>query len=908
MTVFNVLLLVIRLQECENDNGDSIPVIVNDDNFDSDTVGLYQITYTATDPNNNIAEEHFNLEVKVGNPPTLTINGYNDGDIITVNQNDLGFSLPTATAIDAQNNSVDVEINEEVFDITTVGTYTMIYSVTDRFNLTIQKSLIINVLDVEPPVITNANELLLKKGIFIDNTSLIDIATVQVSDNVGINTYSYSIQEVNTISGTPMYDVNWYTSNFNGIISISSDGKIRASKPWAAPGLYTYSFKIEVEDTSGNKATTFMQLRVLETTEPDIQAREFEESIWQEIRYLDSGVIPSGSVGTLTYEIDKQDNLNINDEIFFINSDMTPYTFQRYELSGTNSNDFFFENEFSSNTSLKLANLLDANIIPQYNIRINVVGKLNPSDPDYIIPIDIIINVNSVNALAPALADVIGDLPIDPATGAPEPLTIENMAETYGVSKPNANIFPNGYMDVFTANLVDLPIIDNTLSVHEIKALIQKLPYALWISKEGNLIRTYVKFIKNNTTVQIEFIVDPDNNATYWQAKLEPPSNLSNKLGFLDHMDTGIVFTNNTIDASNFDCLPLPSTDQLQAGIHFLAKGRMFEYDDLPTGLPSYSNPNVEARISVTDAGWTVPDLTASLKMSTNFFNFLDREIIEHLINQSNTARTAILAAEDAIEDAKVILRDAKIALNAAQYPFMLAERAYNTARHATGVSSLEFSLNIFNQELANVTAARNVNLAKEICGPNVCLPYIYPKFCKAAFVYYPCGFGKSYNCFDGCIPDPVAIAEAAAQTIYIASLETIILTKQAALASANLALETPSLTLQAAEQAFNQAELAVDAAELSLTAAQQALITTEQGFGTIGEVARYFLDVLPSISHTTSATFITTASSANNGTYSGTLNFKLKFKGGADVDRTASFSFSDPVGSAVSIANSLIN
>ena len=109
------------------DNYDEhIEVVVTDD-INVDVVGSYTVTFKATDENGNVATETRSFEVKDTTPPVITPDENNVYEIRAFEE------IPEfkATAIDNYDKDVTVKIANNI-DNTNVGTYTVIFTATDK--------------------------------------------------------------------------------------------------------------------------------------------------------------------------------------------------------------------------------------------------------------------------------------------------------------------------------------------------------------------------------------------------------------------------------------------------------------------------------------------------------------------------------------------------------------------------------------------------------------------------------------------------------------------------------------------------------------------------------------------------------------------------------------------------------
>ena len=161
-------------------------------NVDTSTVGIYTMTYSATDHAGNTAHTTRDISVVAGaiadtTPPLITLNGQAN---TTLEQNAV-YTEFGATALDTVDGNVSVTIDGTV-DTATVGSYTVTYSARDASGneanatrgITVVEAAII---DVTPPVLTLNGEA----NITLEqNTAYIELgATARdaVDGNVSVN-------------------------------------------------------------------------------------------------------------------------------------------------------------------------------------------------------------------------------------------------------------------------------------------------------------------------------------------------------------------------------------------------------------------------------------------------------------------------------------------------------------------------------------------------------------------------------------------------------------------------------------------------------------------------------------------------------------------------------------------------
>jgi hypothetical protein len=214
-----------------NDNYDgSITSGINvTDTVDTNTAGIYFITYDVADSQGNLANQVVRTVV-VGAPPTISLQG-NNPLLIQYNE---PYTELYATAVDSDGNVLtpDITISGTV-DSSILGSYNVQYSVTDSSGITTTIQRTVNVVDTTLPVIVlagNAAENVAVGSEYID-------AGVSASDN---------------------YDGD-ITSSINQLGDVDSDNI----------GLYTLTFN--VADSQGNDAITVTRtVEVVDEVTPTI--------------------------------------------------------------------------------------------------------------------------------------------------------------------------------------------------------------------------------------------------------------------------------------------------------------------------------------------------------------------------------------------------------------------------------------------------------------------------------------------------------------------------------------------------------------------------------------------------------------------------------------------------------------
>ncbi len=269
----------------------------------------YDYTDTAWNPATQVTRT---VNVVDTTPPVITLT-WNAVENVEVNTS---YTDAWATAVDNfDGNLTSAIVTADNIDITTVGSYTVTYDVTDtNTNVATQVTRTVNVVDTTPPVIslTGLNEVVLEVGtpytepwatatdnfdtiapatITIDG-SAVDVNTVgsyDVTYNVSDSSGNAAIEVVRTVTiedttipvitltgnAVEIVEVNtsytdaWATANdnFDGIISWN----ITTVNPVDITTLWTYTITYDVIDSSSNPATQVTRtVNVVDTTIPVI--------------------------------------------------------------------------------------------------------------------------------------------------------------------------------------------------------------------------------------------------------------------------------------------------------------------------------------------------------------------------------------------------------------------------------------------------------------------------------------------------------------------------------------------------------------------------------------------------------------------------------------------------------------
>ncbi|GAA0719757.1 hypothetical protein GCM10009430_19170 [Aquimarina litoralis] len=257
----------------DNVDGDITSQIQVTGSVDTNTVGTYELTYTVSDTAGNQVSASRTVNVINDNPPVITLVGDNPLEVSF----GATFTDPGATASD----DLDGDLTDQIqvsgaVDVTILGSYTLVYSVTDSSGNNVEVTRTVNVIDNTSPVITleGANPFILNIGnTFTDPGA-------NASDNVDGN-----ITADITVSGS--VDVN-------------------------TPGDYILTYS--VTDSSNNTATITRTVRVIDNVPPVITLIGASTiTVLQGASYNDPGATASDNVdGNITASIQTTDNVNVN--------------------------------------------------------------------------------------------------------------------------------------------------------------------------------------------------------------------------------------------------------------------------------------------------------------------------------------------------------------------------------------------------------------------------------------------------------------------------------------------------------------------------------------------------------------------------------------------------------------------
>lgn len=311
------------------DNVDDIVTVIATDSVDTSTVGVYTITYTATDKAGNKATAKRIINVVKETiidtiSPVITIKGSNP---ITVIQNVI-YTDAGATAIDNIDGTVTV-ISTGSVDTSILGIYTITYTSTDKAGNKATTTRKVNVTlppDTVAPVITvtGANPLTISQG-----ETFSDLGATAIDNKDG------------TVSVTP-----------NGTVDMSTIGD--------------YTITYTATDEAGNESTA---TRTVTVKSADVvwevsSVTEFRQALEDAAAngendriILAKGIynVTSDKLGTLTFNDNEAFNLTIEAEKGLTSKDII--------LDGNNSKQIFnFSNTQSSILILKNISVINSQL------------------------------------------------------------------------------------------------------------------------------------------------------------------------------------------------------------------------------------------------------------------------------------------------------------------------------------------------------------------------------------------------------------------------------------------------------------------------------------------------------------------------------------------------------------------
>ena len=207
------------------DNYDTEISVTTTGFVDSDTIGVYTLTYTATDSSGNTTTATRTVNVVDTTAPVITLNGDNPTTI------EVGttFTDPGASASDNYDTEISVTVSGEV-NSENLGSYTLTYTATDNSGNTTTATRIVNVVDTTAPVITITG----------DNPTTIEVGGTFTDPGASA------------------------TDNYDSEISVTVSGEVNSEN------IGSYTLTYTATDSSGNTTTATRIVNVVDTTAPVI--------------------------------------------------------------------------------------------------------------------------------------------------------------------------------------------------------------------------------------------------------------------------------------------------------------------------------------------------------------------------------------------------------------------------------------------------------------------------------------------------------------------------------------------------------------------------------------------------------------------------------------------------------------
>lgn len=882
-----------------DENGDTLEVHIRAEGFDSTYSGVHVLEYTTLDSNGNQAIDSIVYYFYDSLAPKIFFyNGaLSSGDTLQVDQG-LEYALPRAYALD-NGDTLEVQIIDGGFDTTTLGCYTILYGAQDLSGNADTATLIAKVRDITPPEIINKPEL--TKAIFAIGPDTIKVGQIRATDNVGIASYR-------------LVDIS--DEGFWGTLYVTDSGEIYAADPLGSVFNYTYPLKLYVTDSSGLQDSTVFNLVQAKGSLRDIRVKQFEESHWVYLgrpfanpeKYSDKIKLNYSIGDTILFMTASGDAENSFDSIRF--HPTTP---------GAGSTDFEIIDDGGSNYFLRLKNDFDTSAVKTYDLKLQVVSTNSNTMLVTNIPLDIELEVQSLAESNPELVELV------PANTNLDTLKVKDIVLKSGTSLKKYACplsFANGIMgdlaDAMDQGIAALPIIPEGTTKANAKSLMIQLPAYFWLRRDNGLIRLNLKVPIKGKTLEIEYVSDSaDGGNCYWIAQLDKlkPSKVSNRLRSLDN-DTkaGIVVTTKSITEKSFECIKLPCLEVGQ-GAHVVAYGKPAPKQSSSEVGEALLQPTAFAVVSPLAAGYSDPNLKMTLGMKAEFTAEFNKELVKRMDLKSAAAQLAIKTAEKAVLAAQDKANAALAKLTGDKIKLVKIEALFNQAAKALNVQKAAFSS--ASKVLNSALSVYNDIITKdELCTPGICIaPCYYPGWCSGWGWGYPClrSCGCKLRAPQICVPNPVQAALAATfGNSNVNPAKVVSQSARYALDKAQYVYDLRLRQLISIQNAIALAQKGLETAQQGVSLAQKGLAAAKIGNGDLGKLADYILKNAMNKSVSTSRIqFITTVSSVNNGTLTGTLKFDASILGLPKVAvETLNFSLSgNNINSAIeAVVNQLID
>jgi len=216
------------------DDFHGITPVTTSGGVDTNTVGVYTLTYTATDLDNNTSTATRTVNVVDTTPPVVTVTGDNPASV------ELGGTYVDAgaTVTDASGALTIIATGVDLVDPDTLGSYVIVYTSTDASGNSASASRTVSVSDTVAPIFTSSSTFIVDEGVT-------DIGTVTATD----------LQAVTfTISGTDL------AITAAGVLTFinPADYEAQTDNPITLPydnSTYDITATVTATDASSNLAT-----------------------------------------------------------------------------------------------------------------------------------------------------------------------------------------------------------------------------------------------------------------------------------------------------------------------------------------------------------------------------------------------------------------------------------------------------------------------------------------------------------------------------------------------------------------------------------------------------------------------------------------------------------------------------
>jgi len=283
---------------------------------DTDTVGSYTLTYSATDAAGNTGTATRTVNVVDTTAPVITVTGDNPATV------ELGATYTDAGATADGNETVTTT---GTVDTDTVGSYTLTYSATDAAGNTGTATRTVNVVDTTAPVITVTGDnpatvelgaTYTDAGATADGNETVTTTGTVDTDTVGSYTLTYSATDAAGNTGTATRTVN-VVDTTAPVITVTGDnpatvelGATYTDAGATADGNETvtttgtvdtdtvgsYTLTYSATDAAGNTGTATRTVNVVDTTAPVITVTgDNPATVELGATYTDAGATADGN-------------------------------------------------------------------------------------------------------------------------------------------------------------------------------------------------------------------------------------------------------------------------------------------------------------------------------------------------------------------------------------------------------------------------------------------------------------------------------------------------------------------------------------------------------------------------------------------------------------------------------------